>query len=34
VAEVLVGLIDKDPTSYRQNKEWTPRKTLCDLLAS
>jgi hypothetical protein len=35
VAEVLVGLIDKDPTSYRQiRQEWTPRKTLSDLLAS
>ena len=35
VTEVLVGLIDKDPTSYRQkNPEWTPRKTLSELLAS
>jgi hypothetical protein len=35
VAEVLVGLIDEDPTSYRQNdRQWTPRKRLCDLLAS
>jgi hypothetical protein len=35
VAEVLVTLIDKDPTSYRRSsQEWTPRKTLCDLLAS
>ncbi len=35
VAEVLVGLIDKDPTSYRQNNQaWTPRKTLSDLLTS
>jgi hypothetical protein len=35
VSEVLVGLIDKDPTSYRQNnQEWKPRKTLNDLLAA
>ena len=33
VAEVLTGLIDKDPTSYRQdNREWRPRKTLSELL--
>jgi Animal haem peroxidase len=35
VSEVLVGLIDKDPASYRQNnQEWKPRKTLSDLLAA
>jgi hypothetical protein len=35
VTEVLVGLIDKDPTSYRQNnQEWRNRKTLSELLAS
>jgi hypothetical protein len=35
VTEVLVGLIDKDPTSYRQNsQEWKTRKTLSELLAS
>jgi Animal haem peroxidase len=35
VTEVLVGLIDKDPTSYRQkNPEWAPQKTLSELLAS
>lgn len=35
VAEVLVGLVDNDPSSYRQNRqEWSPRKTLSELLAS
>jgi Animal haem peroxidase len=35
VTEVLVGLIDIDPTSYRRNnEEWRPRKTLSELLAS
>ncbi len=35
IAEVLVGLIDKDPTSYRRSSaEWKPRKTLSELLAS
>jgi hypothetical protein len=35
VSEVLVGLVDKDPTSYRQNnQEWRPRKTLRELLGS
>ena len=35
VAEVLVGLIDADPTSFRQNNQgWRPRKTLSELLAS
>ena len=34
VTEVLVGLIDTDPTSFRQNNcEWQPRKTLSELLA-
>jgi hypothetical protein len=34
VAEVLVGLIDADATSFRKNgEEWRPRKTLCELLA-
>jgi hypothetical protein len=32
VTEVLVGLIDADATSYRQNsQEWRPRKTLSEL---
>jgi hypothetical protein len=35
VAEVLVGLIDMDPTSFRQNaRGWHPQKTLSELLAS
>lgn len=35
VTEVLVGLIDADPTSFRQhNREWLPQKTLTELLAS
>jgi len=35
VTEVLVGLVDADATSYRQNnQEWRPRKTLSELLAS
>jgi heme peroxidase len=34
VTEVLVGLIDADATSFRQNhKAWRPRKTLSELLA-
>jgi hypothetical protein len=33
VAEVLVGLIDTDPTSFRKNsQEWRPKKTLSELL--
>ena len=33
VTEVLVGLIDADTTSFRQNNhEWRPRKTLSELL--
>ena len=35
VTEVLVGLIDSDATSFRQNSRgWHPRKTLSELLAS
>jgi hypothetical protein len=35
VAEVLVGLIDADATSFRHNKQaWKSQKTLSDLLAS
>ena len=35
VTEVLVGLIDADTTSFRQNgRDWQPRKTLSELLAS
>jgi hypothetical protein len=35
VAEVFVGLIDDDPSSFRQgDREWRPRKTLSQLLAS
>jgi hypothetical protein len=35
VAEVLVGLIDADATSFRQSsRDWRPRKTLSELLAS
>ena len=34
VTEVLVGLIDADATSFRQNgRAWRPRKTLIELLA-
>jgi hypothetical protein len=34
VAEVLVGLIDADPTSFRSaGKKWRPHKTLSALLA-
>ncbi len=35
VAEVLVGLIDADATSFRKSgQEWRPKKTLSQLLAS
>jgi Animal haem peroxidase len=35
VAEVLVGLIDADATSFRHNSQgWQPRKALSDLLTS
>ena len=35
VTEVLVRLIDADATSFRQNsRDWQPRKTLSELLAS
>jgi hypothetical protein len=35
VTEVLVGLIDADPTSFRQNdRDWRPQKTLGELLTS
>jgi hypothetical protein len=35
VADVLVGLIDADATSYRRShQEWRPRKTLSELLMS
>ena len=35
VTEVLVGLIDADPTSFRQhNPDWHPTKTLSQLLSS
>jgi hypothetical protein len=35
VAEVLVGLIDADPTSFRRSlPRWRPQKTLNELLAS
>jgi hypothetical protein len=35
VTEVLVGLIDADPSSFRQhNREWLPRKTLSEILES
>ena len=34
VTDVLVGLIDADPTSFRRNSHnWRPQKTLIDLLA-
>lgn len=33
VAEVLIGLIDADATSFRQNSQrWRPQKTLIELL--
>ena len=35
VTEVLVGLIDRDATSFRQNsRDWRPQKTLSQLLTS
>lgn len=35
VTEVLVGLIDADPMSFRQNdRDWCPHKTLGELLTS
>lgn len=35
VAEVLVGLIDADPTSFRRTHQgWRPQKTLSELVAS
>jgi hypothetical protein len=35
VAEVLLGLIDSDATSFRHNsRDWRPQKTLVELLAS
>ena len=35
VADVLVGLIDADVTSFRRNsRDWRPQKTLIELLAS
>jgi len=35
VADVLVGLIDADVTSFRRNgREWRPQKSLIELLAS
>lgn len=35
VTEVLVGLIDADATSFRQNsRDWRPQKTLIELLTS
>lgn len=35
VTEVLVGLIDADPTSFRQhNPQWQPNKALIELLVS
>jgi len=35
VSEVLVGLIDNDPASYRKiHQEWKPQKTLSELLAA
>ena len=33
VAEVLVGLIDADATSFRQSQQWRPRKILTEFLA-
>jgi hypothetical protein len=35
VAEVLIGLIESDATSFRRNsQDWRPHKTLSELLAS
>jgi hypothetical protein len=35
VTEVIVGLIDADATSYRQNnQQWRPQKTVSELLIS
>jgi hypothetical protein len=35
VAEVLVGLVSADATSFLQSRqEWRPKKTLSELLAS
>ena len=35
VADVLVGLINADPTSFRRSQQqWQPRNTLSELLAS
>jgi hypothetical protein len=35
VAEVLVGLVDADTTSFRRSRQkWRPKKTLSELLAS
>ena len=35
VTEVLVGLIDADPTSFRhEGQQWRPKKTLSELLGS
>jgi hypothetical protein len=35
VADVLVGLVSADATSFLQNRqEWSPKKTLCELLVS
>jgi hypothetical protein len=33
VTEVLVGLIDEDATSFRNDRGWRPRRTLSELLA-
>jgi hypothetical protein len=34
VAEVLIGLLDADPTSYRRgDANWRPRKSLAELLS-
>jgi hypothetical protein len=33
VAEVIIGLLEQDPTSVRSaNPEWRPRRRLIDLL--
>lgn len=35
VTDVLVGLLDADPTSFRRHdREWQPRKTLSELLSA
>lgn len=34
VVEVLVGLIDSDPTSFRHSHEWRPKKSLIELLSA